>query len=182
MTLKQNSTTPRKWPIIDAPVPGAPFITSEEAPADAPNPAEFSLLKTFSRKVFLLQQRCLAFAIFLWRGFNWLLLGIPPHFWNEKIHGKTDLNWKCSKEQQAGASRMSKITFPCVNPIQLSPSRGERIIRYSNIIRIVEAEYKYSYSYSGDFFKPNNIRICIRSKFSNRIIFVFVFGRFFQTE
>ena len=34
------------------------------------------------------------------------------------------------------------------------------------------------YSYSGDFFKPNNIRIW--SIFSNRIIFVFVFGRFFK--
>merc|ERR1711978_741589 len=43
---------------------------------------------------------------------------------------------------------------------------------YSNNIRIP----KYSYSYSGDFFKPNNIRIRIRSFFGTRIIFVFVFG------
>ena len=40
--------------------------------------------------------------------------------------------------------------------------RGERIIRYSNIIRII--------------FEYQNIRIRIRSIFSNRIIFVFVFG------
>ena len=40
-------------------------------------------------------------------------------------------------------------------------NRGERIIRYSNIIRILEAEYLYSYSYSGNFFKPNNIHIRI---------------------
>merc|ERR1711978_454739 len=43
---------------------------------------------------------------------------------------------------------------------------------YSNNIRIP----KYSYSYSVDIFKPNNIRIRIRVIFSNRIIFVFVFG------
>merc|ERR1711978_262942 len=43
---------------------------------------------------------------------------------------------------------------------------------YSNNIRIP----KYSYSYSVDFFKPNNIRIRIRSFFGTRIIFVFVFG------
>ena len=49
---------------------------------------------------------------------------------------------------------------------------------YSNNIRIP----KYSYSYSVDIFKPNNIRIRIRVIFSNRIIFVFVFGWFFQTE
>ena len=48
-------------------------------------------------------------------------------------------------------------------------TRGERIIRYSNIIRILEAEYLYSYSYSGDFLKPNIIRIRIRVIFSNRI-------------
>ena len=54
--------------------------------------------------------------------------------------------------------------------------RGERIIRYSNIIRILEAEYWYSYSYSGDFLKPNIIRIRIRVIFSKRILFVFVFG------
>ena len=40
--------------------------------------------------------------------------------------------------------------------------RGERIIQYSNIIRII--------------FEYQNIRIRIRSIFSNRIIFVFVFG------
>ena len=56
--------------------------------------------------------------------------------------------------------------------------RGERIIRYSNDIRIS----KYSYSYSVDIFKPNNIRIRIRVIFSNRIIFVFVFRWFFQTK
>ena len=49
---------------------------------------------------------------------------------------------------------------------------------YSNNIRIP----KYSYSYSVDIFKPNNIRIRIRVIFSNRIIFVFVFGWFFQTK
>ena len=49
---------------------------------------------------------------------------------------------------------------------------------YSNNIRIP----KYSYSYLVDIFKPNNIRIRIRVIFSNRIIFVFVFGWFFQTE
>ena len=38
----------------------------------------------------------------------------------------------------------------------------------------------YSYSYSGNFFKPNIIRIRIRVIFSNRIVFVFVFaGNFF---
>ena len=47
---------------------------------------------------------------------------------------------------------------------------------YSNNIRIPN----YSYSYSVVIFKPNNIRI--RVDFSNRIIFVFVFGEFFQTE
>ena len=73
----------------------------------------------------------------------------------------------------------SNASFPLV----LQPKvRGERIIRYSNIIRIVEAEYWYSYSYSGDFFKPNNIRIRIRSIFSNRIIFVFVFGQLFSSN
>ena len=55
-------------------------------------------------------------------------------------------------------------------------NRGERIIRCSNIIRILDAEYLYSYSYSGDFLKPNIIRIRIRAIFSNRILFVFVFG------
>ena len=67
-----------------------------------------------------------------------------------------------------------------MNDVMMNPmsDRGKRIIRYSNIIRIVEAEYWYSYSYSGNFFKPNNIRIRIRSPFSNRIIFVFVFGHF----
>ena len=40
-------------------------------------------------------------------------------------------------------------------------NRGERIIRYSNIIQII--------------FEYQNIRIHIRSIFSNRIIFVFVF-------
>ena len=71
-----------------------------------------------------------------------------------------------------------------MNDVMMNPmsDRGKRIIRYSNIIRIVEAEYWYSYLYSGDFFKPNTIRIRIRSIFSNRIIFVFVFGRFLQTE
>ena len=49
---------------------------------------------------------------------------------------------------------------------------------YLNNIRIP----KYSYSYSVNIFKPNNIRIRIRVIFSNRIIFVFVFGWFFQTE
>ena len=37
--------------------------------------------------------------------------------------------------------------------------RSERIIRYSNIIRILDAKYKYSFSYSGGFLKPNIIRI-----------------------
>ena len=46
--------------------------------------------------------------------------------------------------------------------------RGEQIIWYSNIIWII--------------FEYQNIRIRIRSIFSNRIIFVFVFGWFFQTE
>ena len=46
--------------------------------------------------------------------------------------------------------------------IEYHTTRGERIIRYSNIIRII--------------FKYQNIRIRIRSIFSNRIIFVFVFG------
>ena len=46
--------------------------------------------------------------------------------------------------------------------------RGEQIIRYSNIIRII--------------FEYQNICIRIRLIFSNRIIFVFVFGWFFQTE
>ena len=45
-------------------------------------------------------------------------------------------------------------------------NRGERIIRYSNIIWII--------------FVYQNIRI--RSIFSNRIIFVFVFRWFFQTD
>ena len=49
---------------------------------------------------------------------------------------------------------------------------------YSNNIRIP----KYSYSYSVDIFKPNNIRIRIRVIFSNRIIFVFVFGHFLELE
>ena len=44
----------------------------------------------------------------------------------------------------------------------LTMSRGERIIRYSNIIRII--------------FEYQNIRIRIRSIFSNQIIFLFVFG------
>ena len=42
----------------------------------------------------------------------------------------------------------------------LMTGRGERIIRYLNIIQIVAAQHYYSYLYSGDFFKPNNI--CIR--------------------
>ena len=62
--------------------------------------------------------------------------------------------------------------FPAIiRPFTLH-QRGERIIRCSNNIRIP----KYSYSYSVDIFKPNNIRIRIRVIFSNRIIFVFVFG------
>ena len=61
-------------------------------------------------------------------------------------------------------------------------SLGERIIWYSNIIQIAEAEYKYSYLYSVDIFKPNNIRIRIWSIFSNQIIFVFIFDQFFLTE
>ena len=47
-------------------------------------------------------------------------------------------------------------------------SRGERIIRYSNIIRILE--------------QNTSIRIRIRVTFFNRILFVFVFGQFSQTE
>ena len=71
-----------------------------------------------------------------------------------------------------------------MNDVMMNPmtGRGERIIRYLNIIRIVEAKYLYSYSYLDDFFKTNNIRICIRSIFSNRMIFIFVFGRFFKTK
>ena len=45
--------------------------------------------------------------------------------------------------------------------------------------RFSQTKY-YSYSYSGDFLKPNIIRI--RQIFSNRISFVFVFGQFSQTE
>ena len=66
--------------------------------------------------------------------------------------------------------------------MNLMTGRGERIIQYLNIIRIVEAEYQYSYSYSGVFFKPNNICIRIWSIFSNRIIFVFVSGHFWKVE
>ena len=44
-------------------------------------------------------------------------------------------------------------------------ARGEQIIRYSNIIRIVEAEYQYSYSYLSDFFEPNNI--CMRDSMND---------------
>ena len=44
--------------------------------------------------------------------------------------------------------------------MNLMTDRGERIIRYLNIIQIVAAQHYYSYLYSGDFFKPNNI--CIR--------------------
>ena len=47
--------------------------------------------------------------------------------------------------------------FPVIHFIL---DRGERIIR------IVEAEYLYSYSYSGDFLKPNIIHIRIRVIFS----------------
>ena len=47
-------------------------------------------------------------------------------------------------------------------------NRGERIIQYWNIIRIVDAN--------------TSIRIRIRVIFSSRMIFVFVFGRYFQTE
>ena len=46
--------------------------------------------------------------------------------------------------------------------------RGERIIRYSNIIRII--------------FEYQNIRIRIRSIFSNRIIFVLVFVQLFSSN
>ena len=35
---------------------------------------------------------------------------------------------------------------------------------------------QYSYSHSDDFFKPNTIRIRIRSFLKGRIVFVFVFG------
>ena len=66
--------------------------------------------------------------------------------------------------------------------LSMTPFRGERIIWYSNIIRILEAEYLYWYSYSGDFLNPNIIRIRIRVTFWNRILFVFVFGWFSQTE
>ena len=48
--------------------------------------------------------------------------------------------------------------------------------RYLNSIRIVEAEYWYSYSYSVILEKPNSIRIRIRSFLKSRIVFVFVFG------
>ena len=44
-------------------------------------------------------------------------------------------------------------------------ARGERIIRYLNIIRILEDKYQYLYSYSGDFLKPNTIHICIQAIF-----------------
>ena len=47
-------------------------------------------------------------------------------------------------------------------------------------IQIVEAEYLYSYSYLGHFFKPNNIRICWI--FSSQIIYVFIFGWFSLTS
>ena len=84
--------------------------------------------------------------------------------------------------EQCGSGRgtpSGTIWFQCdlmCGTMLYYPNRGERIIRYSNIIRILEAEYLYSYSYSGDFLKPNIIRIRIRVIFSNRILFVFVFG------
>ena len=89
----------------------------------------------------------------------------------------------------AGLSRVGKTYLEPVSTVHPKfkqrcrdvRSRGERIIRYSNIIRILEAEYLYSYSYSGDFLKSNIIRIRIRVTFWNRILFVFLFGRFFIT-
>ena len=57
-----------------------------------------------------------------------------------------------------------------------------RILVFVFVFRwLFETEY-YSYSYSGNFLKPNIIRIRIRAIFSNRILFVFVFGQFSQTE
>ena len=45
--------------------------------------------------------------------------------------------------------------------------------------RFSQTEY-YSYSYSGDFLKPNIICIRIRAIFSNRILLVFVFSDFLK--
>ena len=54
------------------------------------------------------------------------------------------------------------------------------MIRYSNIIRILEAEYLYSYSYSGDFLKPNIIRIRIRVFFQTEYYLYLYSGDFLK--
>ena len=54
-----------------------------------------------------------------------------------------------------------------------------RLVRYLNQLNFFDCvngtDSRY-YSYSVNIFKPNNICICIWLIFSNRIIFVFVFG------
>ena len=75
------------------------------------------------------------------------------------------LAWIIPSNEEIATDEVNNLLFQMKYS---KPNRGERIIRYSNIIRII--------------FEYQNIRICIRSIFSNRIIFVFVFGWFFQTE
>ena len=67
---------------------------------------------------------------------------------------------------------MSIIILILIIIILIILNRSEQIIRYSNIIRLLEAEYYYLYSYSGDFLKPSIICIHIRAIFSNRILFI----------
>ena len=67
-----------------------------------------------------------------------------------------------------------------MNDVMMNPmsDRGKQIIRYSNIIRIIEVEYLYSYSssgaeyhsysYLGDFLKQNSI--CIRPNWPKWVI------------
>ena len=89
--------------------------------------------------------------------------------------------------------------------LKLHEVRGERIIRYSNNIRILITNIRirirpqietrilfvfvqkfwseyYSYSYLSKDFGPNIIRIRIRPKIWIRILFVFVFGYFRNTN
>ena len=99
-----------------------------------------------------------------------------PHFRFEK-QIETGQTWCfCTKKKidwaeataKAYKWRLWNTGFWLAESIWSQPIRGERIIRYSNIIRII--------------FEYQIIRIRIRSLFSNRIIFVFVFGWIFQTE
>ena len=90
-------------------------------------------------------RRC---CLFIQKGWNWCC--------------PTCMSCDCWRSGRSSLIKNIKISFQNILP------RSERIIRYSNIIRILE---------------PNtSIRIRIRVTFWNRILFVFVFRWFSQTE